>query len=108
MILLFKYILKIEISLLRIVFIYIVLVFLQIVLWLIKRKNIKFDGIKYSIIAGIFCWGIFMATAINLFINNPFKLFYAIISYIIFMAGGFIWGIITYSLTKNYEKKREK
>jgi hypothetical protein len=45
------------------------------------------------------------ATLINLLTNNPFKLYSAIISYIVFMTGGFLWGIITYTITKKIENK---
>jgi amino acid transporter len=107
MILLFKYALKIEINVLRMVLVYIILSIIINLSWLIKKKNIKFWKIKYSIIIGIFCWGITTATLMNLFINNPFKLYYAIISYVLFMMGGFLWGITTYSVNKKLEKKKE-
>ncbi|GHU86750.1 hypothetical protein FACS189476_00570 [Spirochaetia bacterium] len=108
MILLFKYVLKFEINTLRMVLVYILNCIIINLSRLIKRKNIKFGKIKYSIIIGIFYWGIATATLMNLFVNNPFKLYYAIISYIAFMLGGFLWGITTYSINKKLENKRIK
>jgi hypothetical protein len=88
--------------------VYITFVIALNISWLVKRKNIKFSKIKFSIIFGIFYWGIFIATLMNLFTNIPFKLYDAIISYIIFMASGFIWGIITYTLNNIIMKRKEK
>jgi hypothetical protein len=90
------------------ILIYVVFVAFKIILWLIKRKNINFGKIKFSIIIGVFCWGVFVATIMNLFINNPFKLYYAIINYVVYMVGGFIWGIVVYSLTKKIIKRKEE
>jgi drug/metabolite transporter (DMT)-like permease len=105
MILLSKYILKNEISTSRMVLVYIVYFIIINILWLIKRRKIKFGKIKYSIIIGILCWGIPTATLMSLFINTPAKLDSVIIYYLVFMVFGFVWGIITYSITKKLEKK---
>jgi pilus assembly protein TadC len=74
---------------------------------IIKMKNIKFTKIKYALIIGLLFWGISTATIMNLFDNNPFELHIAIIIYVVFMLGGFAWGIITYSLTKKLENKKK-
>ena len=106
MILLDKYVLKIDINSLITILTYIVLFIFTNILWLIKMKGIKFNRIKYSIFIGMFCWGITTATLMNITINNPFELFNAAIMYIIFMPCGFIWGIVTYSITKKLEGKK--
>jgi hypothetical protein len=106
LIIVFEYVLKIEINALRIILVYIIFFILDIILWLIKIKKVVFGKIKYSIIMGILEWGISTATIFNLFFNNPFEIYYAIIIYIMFMLGGFIWGITTYSITKIIEEKK--
>jgi hypothetical protein len=97
-----------DVSTLRIVLIYIVFAILLNIVDLIKKTNIVFNKIRFSTIMGMFCWGITMATIMNLLINNPLKLYIAIIIYILCMVGGFIWGIATYSLTGKIKNKKQR
>jgi hypothetical protein len=122
-ILFFKYALKIEINVLRIALVYITFIVFENVIGSIKIKKIEIVDkhslkniiIKFSIYYGILCWGITTATIMNLFFNIPFKIYDAILNYILFMAGGFIWGIVTcsvvylvaYLVAKKIEKKNK-
>ena len=108
MILLFKYAIKIEMSILRIVMVYIVLFIFINIMWIIKGKKIKFDKIKYSIFMGVFGWGITTGTLMNIALNNPFTLNNAILVYIVFMLGGFVWGITMYAIRKKLKKKNNE
>jgi membrane protein DedA with SNARE-associated domain len=78
------------------------------ILWQVERRKIKFTAFKYSIFIGMLCWGLFCATIMTLFLNNPFNLRVAIINYSLFLIFGFLWGIITYTLTKYFENKKKQ
>jgi amino acid transporter len=104
----FRFVLNININILRTVLVYFVIFILDNILWQIERKKIKFTILKYSIFMGMLGWGTFCATIITLFLNNPFDLRVAIINYLLFLIGGFLWGIITYILTKYFEKKKKQ
>lgn len=106
LLLIFKYVSRITFTSLRIVLIYIVVFIFINILWLIKIKNIKFSMMNFSMFIGMFCWGIIMGTLMNIIINNPFELHNMVVNYIVFMLGGFIWGIATYLITNKIEKKK--
>jgi len=108
MILLFKFLLKINLSILRIVLIYAVMLILTNITWQIKKRKIKFSLLKYSLFAGILGWGIFFATIMTLVLNIPFDPLTAIITYSTSLVGGFLWGLITFKLTKYFENKRNQ
>ena len=76
--------------------------------WQIEKKKIKFTLLKFSLFAGMLGWGIFFATITTLAFNNPFDLKFAIINYSISLTGGFLWGILTFKLTKYFEKKKQQ
>jgi len=107
LILVFKFLLKTNLSIFRIVLIYIVMFILYNVTWQIEKKKIKFTLLKFSIFAGMLGWGIFFATIMTLLLNNPFDLLTVIITYSISLPGGFLWGILTYKLTKYFGNKKQ-
>jgi hypothetical protein len=39
--------------------------------------------------------------------NNPFDPLIAIITYSISLPGGFLWGVLTFKLTKYFENKKQ-
>ena len=82
-------------------------IFYWLIMWLVKRKNIKYGKIKFAIVVGAFCWGIPVATLMNIVLNNPFILKNAIIMYILFIPGGFVWGIIVYPMLEKSKKKKK-
>jgi len=106
LILAFKFLLKTDISIFRIVLIYILMLILYNITWQIKKKEIKFTLLKFSIFAGILGWGIFFATLMTLLLNNPFDLLTAIITYSISLACGFLWGVLTFKLTNYFGNKK--
>jgi hypothetical protein len=107
LILVFKFLLKTNLSIFRIVLIYILMLILHNITWYINKKKINFTLLKFSIFAGMLGWGIFFATFMTLVLNNPFDLFMAIITYSISLPGGFLWGVLTFKLTKYVENKKQ-
>ena len=95
-----KKLLNNNISIFRIVLIYIVMFILDTILWQIKRKEIKFTLIKFTIFMGVLGWGVFFAIIMTLILNNPFEIKMAIRTFVLSLVGGFLWGILTYTLTK--------
>jgi len=108
LILVFIFLLKINISVLRIVLIYIVMFILYNITWQIEKKKIKFSLLKFSIFAGMLGWGIFFATIMTLLLNIPFDLKVALINYSMSLAGGFLWGVLTFKLTKYFGNKKQQ
>jgi len=106
MILVFKFLLKTNLSIFRIVLIYILMFILYNITWLINKKKIKFTLLTFSIFVGMLGWGIFFATFMTLVLNNPFDLSTAIITYSISLPCGFLWGILTFKLTGYFRNKK--
>jgi hypothetical protein len=107
LILVFKFLLKTNLSIFRIVLIYILMFILYNITWYINKKKIKFTMLKFSIFAGMLGWGLFFATFMTLVMNNPFDPLTAIITYSISLPGGFLWGVLTFKLTKYFENKKQ-
>jgi hypothetical protein len=108
LILVFKFLLKTNLSIFRIVLIYILMFILHNITWQINKKKIKFTLLKFSIFAGVLGWGIFFATFMTLVLNNPFDLRFAIITYSISLVCGFLWGVLTFKLTEYFRNKKQQ
>ena len=93
LILLLKYVLKNDLNILRIVLTYIVILIYVNILWLEKRKIIKFSNSKYATFTGILQWGIAVPTLINIVTNNPFNIRFAVTHYIVYILGSLVIGI---------------
>jgi len=70
-------------------------------------QYVNSSRLRFIIITGSM-WGILTATLFNIFMGNFSDIYFAFFSYIAFMIGGLIFGIILFNLVQIINRKNEK